>query len=708
LSCSDEIERIATDACDNISVQESLSKNNEFKSLHNNAKLEVDLKDDEHVKQVPTGTSKTLPQSVDKVTTQTNVVLKDDLLASDIIYDSAFGDGVIYNLSVLGQENDEFSTEFVIRIDGEHARVLIDTGTKYCYTSEQFVNLVQAPIRHQTQKYRVKAAFGHEVVDDRISLVNLEIVGIKIPWRTRIAPLDSYDIILGRNWIKKWVSSTCWQTNVWRLFNPGGGIREFCPASFEFPGESLNQLSGEIYDESKMSLTEFRRALKDKDTETFMCMVNTDDIAAMNDEDLLALMEEPLGPRLEDPDPLPTVVAPEGTDFRASLEGLVKKYQTSFSKVTKAASVTTSVEHLVDTGDAEPIGQRVRPMSPLLLQELKKKLKDLLKSGFIRPSSSPWSSPVLFAKKPGGGLRFCVDYRAVNEVTKRDRHPLPLAQECFDALHGAKISSKLDLKSGFHQLSIATAHIPKTAFGTKYGHYEWLVMPFGLMNGPSSFQRLMTNILRDVIDVNVQVYLDDILIYSPSEAQHLKDLEKVLSILKENDLKISGGKSTLGAVEIDYIGHVISSDGIRPMPSKIEDSRSWPRPSTVYDVRSSLGLTGYYRHYVKNFAQTAAPLHDLTGGNVTKRQSVTWLPVHKYAFEHLKEDLCTAPILLIPDPSKSYVMDTDASDKALGGILQQLGPDNRLHPVAFESSKFSPAQQNYPAQERELLAIIHC
>ncbi|PLW25664.1 hypothetical protein PCASD_25334 [Puccinia coronata f. sp. avenae] len=246
-------------------------------------------------------------------------------------------------------------------------------------------------------------------------------------------------------------------------------------------------------------------------------------------------------------------------------------------------------------------------------------------------------------KNPNSGkVRLCVDYQRVNALTKKDRHPLPLIQECFDSLRDAKFFSKIDLQQGFHQMRIADGDVPKTAFGTKYGHFEWLVMPFGLVNAPSTFQRMMTQILREFIDIFVQVYLDDILIYSRNKEDHLHHVEQVLKV-----------------------------------------------------------------RYVRNIAKIAAPLHNLTAGGVLKWQAVSWFPVHTVAFAQLKEALMSGPVLLMPNTQSPFVMETDALDFAVGEVWLQNGEDVLLHPVAFESCKLNKAQVDYPAQERELLAIIH-
>jgi hypothetical protein len=218
---------------------------------------------------------------------------------------------------------------------------------------------------------------------------------------------------------------------------------------------------------------------------------------------------------------------------------------------------------------------------------------------------------------------------------------------------------------------------------------------------------MMSDILRPYLDRFVQVYLDDILIYSKSDEEHVAHVELVLKALLKADLKISGVKSELFAEEIQFVGHIISKDGIRPMNDKIEAVKSWPRPSNVHDVRSFLGLAGYYRRFVAGFSKIAAPLHELTGGNVTKRAKIEWTPACEKAFVTLKEKLVSAPILIMPDPTKPYVIETDSSDFAVGAVLLQESNDGKLHPVAFESLKLSETQRNYPAQERELLAIIH-
>jgi hypothetical protein len=247
-------------------------------------------------------------------------------------------------------------------------------------------------------------------------------------------------------------------------------------------------------------------------------------------------------------------------------------------------------------------------MSPLELAEAEKQLSELLEKGFIQPSKSPYGAPILFVRKKNGKLRMCVDYRALNRITVKNRYPLPRIDELLDRLHGARIFSKLDLQSGYWQCRIAAEDVPKTAFRTRYGHFEWLVMPFGLCNAPATFQAAMNDTLRPFLDKFVIVYLDDILIFSPDETTHMQHLDQVLGALKRDGYYAGLSKCAFGLREVDFLGHVISGDGIKPDPGKIQAVKDWPTPQSVRDIRAFLGLTGYYRRFILHYAHLALPL----------------------------------------------------------------------------------------------------
>ncbi|KAL4020885.1 hypothetical protein IC575_019672 [Cucumis melo] len=251
-------------------------------------------------------------------------------------------------------------------------------------------------------------------------------------------------------------------------------------------------------------------------------------------------------------------------------------------------------------------------MAPAELKELNVQLQELLDKGFIRPSVSPWGAPVLFVKKKDGSMRLCIDYRELNKVTVKNRYPLPRIDDLFDQLQGATVSSKIDLRLGYHQLRIKDGDVPKTAFRSRYGHYEFIVMSFGLTNAPAVFMDLMNRVFREFLDTFVIVFIDDILIYSKTEAEHEEHLRIVLQTLRDNKLYAKFSKCEFWLKQVSFLGHVVSKAGVSVDPAKIEAVTGWTRPSTVSEVRSFLGLAGYYRRFVENFSRIATPLTQLT------------------------------------------------------------------------------------------------
>jgi hypothetical protein len=272
----------------------------------------------------------------------------------------------------------------------------------------------------------------------------------------------------------------------------------------------------------------------------------------------------------------------------------------------------------------------------------------------------------------------------------------------MDRLAGAKYFSKIDLHSGYHQIRIKEADIHKTAFRTRYGHYEFLVLPFGLTNAPATFMTLMNDIFREYLDKFVIVYLDDILIYSKTKEEHMQHLHKVLNTLREHKLYAKIKKCELVQEKVEYTGHFISKDGIAVDPRKIDTIKNWPAPTNVSEVRSFLGLASYYRKFVEKFSTVATPLTAL----LHKDNEFEWNEKAQEAFDTLKEKLITTLVLLLPDPEKPFTVTTDASDYAIGAVLTQ-DQGKGEQPVAYESRKLSPAEQNYATHEKELLAIVY-
>ena len=296
-------------------------------------------------------------------------------------------------------------------------------------------------------------------------------------------------------------------------------------------------------------------------------------------------------------------------------------------------------------------------MAPLELKELKLQLQELLEKGFIRPSVSPWGAPVLFVKKKDGTLRLCIDYRQLNKLTVKNKYLLPRIDDLFDQLKGASIFSKIDLRSGYHQLRIKDADVHKTTFRTRYGHYEFLVMPFGLTNAPAAFMDLMNRVFQSYVDQFVVVFIDDILVYSKDRESHDTHLQVVLETLRKEQLYAKLSKCEFWKNDVSFLGHIVSKEGIRVDPKKIEVVVEWKPPRNVTEVRSFLGLAGYYRRFVKGFSMTAAPMTRLLQKNV----KYEWSEKCHKSFDKLKEFLTEAPILTQPTCGREYVIFSDAS-----------------------------------------------
>nr|AAQ56486.1 putative polyprotein [Oryza sativa Japonica Group] len=378
---------------------------------------------------------------------------------------------------------------------------------------------------------------------------------------------------------------------------------------------------------------------------------------------------------------------------------IVREYPDVFPDDLPGMPPKRDIEFRIDlVPGTTPIHKRPYRMAANELAEVKRQVDDLLQKGYIRPSSSPWGAPVIFVEKKDHTQRMCVDYRALNDVTIKNKYPLPRIDDLFDQLKGAIVFSKIDLRSGYHQLRIKEEDIPKTAFTTRYGLFECTVMSFGLTNAPAFFINLMNKVFMEYLDKFVVVFIDDILIYSRTKEEHEEHLRLALEKLREHQLYAKFSKCEFWLSEVKFLGHVISAGGVAVDPSNVESITNWKQPKTVSEIRSFLGLAGYYRRFIENFSKIAKPMTRLLQKDVKYK----WSEECKQSFQELKNRLISAPILILPDPKKGFQVYCDASQLGLGCVLMQ---DGKV--VAYASRQLRPHEKNYPTHDLELAAVIH-
>ncbi|GFS49794.1 retrovirus-related Pol polyprotein from transposon 412 [Trichonephila clavipes] len=386
---------------------------------------------------------------------------------------------------------------------------------------------------------------------------------------------------------------------------------------------------------------------------------------------------------------------------RCAAEELIKEFQSVFSRTSEDFGRTRLTKHRIDTGEHPHIKKHPRRLPFAKQEEVQKLIKDRKNNDVIEPLSRPWASPIVLIRKKDGSTRFCVDYRRLNDVTKKDSCPLPRIDDTLDTLTGNTWFSTLDLKSGYWQVELHPDDKEKTAFTTGQGLWQFKVMPFGLCNAPATFERLMETVLGGHSYEACLVYIDDIIIVGRSFEEHQKNIGRVLQKLKEANLKLSPSKFHLFRREITYLGHIISAEGVRTDPDKISAVKNWNCPTDVHQLQSFLGLCTYYRKFVKNFSTIARPLHKL----FEAKQKFIWTVDCNNAFNKLKDALTSAPILAYPEIGKQFILNTDASHESIGAVLSQ-EIDGQERAIAYFSKRLSKPERNYCVTRKELPAIV--
>ncbi|KAJ0810360.1 putative nucleotidyltransferase, Ribonuclease H [Helianthus annuus] len=538
-------------------------------------------------------------------------------------------------------------------VKGKPVQVLLDGGSTHCFVQTRVANFLNLPVE-VISPFSVLVGSGERLPCSGIARqVELFIQSQVILVDFYVLPLQGWDMVLGVSW----------------LSTLGPVITNYATSTFEF------NLAG-------------NKVLWTGDTKPVVNSIEFNGLKHLARADSVgALFHLSL---------LPSNCPTEPT-YPADLSALLDEFPAVFQPPQQLPPAREQDHRINLLPDKPPVSVKPYRYPHFQKQEIERLVAEMLHQGLIRPSTSPFSSPVLLVRKKDGTWRFCVDYRALNAITVRDRFPIPSIDELFDELHGAKFFSKLDLLAGYHQIRLHTGDEFKTAFRTHEGHYEFLVLPFGLTNAPSTFQRLMNEVFRPFLRKFVLVFFDDILIYSTSWAQHLSHIRCVLQLLLANNLVAKRSKCVFGQQRIGYLGHFISSAGVAVDPEKITSIQNWPTPTSIKDIRSFLGLAGYYRRFIRHFAQVASPLTDLLKKSV---EPFEWSSSAQEAFVTLKHLLSSAPVLRLPDFSKPFILETDASGTGIGAVLSQ-----EHHPLAFFSQKLSDRLQQASAYTREMYAI---
>ncbi|KAE8696106.1 hypothetical protein F3Y22_tig00110676pilonHSYRG00061 [Hibiscus syriacus] len=535
-------------------------------------------------------------------------------------------------------------------IQGRPLNILIDSGSTHSFLTPQWADagiLVNTPYH-----LAITVANGQQLYSSaRCNKVEWQMQGHSFVHDFRLLKLGGSDMVLGVYWMK--------------LFSPI--LMDFNKLTLSFVHQDENIV---IHGQQTSNVLQ-------QISEATLLKMTASDSAIFGHWVLLSMSED-------------------SKTVPATLQPLLDKYQSVFDEPTGLPPIRNHDHTITLKLESAPINLRPYRFPHNQNEEVEKQIATMLSSSIIQPSKSPFSSPCILIKNKDGTWRFSVDYRKLNSMTVKDKFPIPVVEDLLDELHGAVYFSKIDLRSGYWQIRIKAEDIYKTTFRTHQGHYEFKVMPFGLTNAPATFQALMNELFSSFLRKFVLVFFDDILVYSTSMKDHITHLGLVLVILQTNQLFAKMSKCFFGQTQVEYLGHIISAAGVSTDPTKVEAMRNWPIPKSLKSLRGFLGLTGYYRRFIKNYGTISKPLTQLL-----KKDNFKWNSEALHAFEDLKQAMCVAPVLALPDFTKQFYLETDASSGGIGAVLTQEG-----RPIAYLSKALSPRHAALSIYEREYLAIL--
>ncbi|GJW92330.1 putative reverse transcriptase domain-containing protein [Tanacetum coccineum] len=563
-----------------------------------------------------------------------------------------------YAVGVAGQNPDNNVVTGTFLLNNRCASILFDTGADRSFVSTQFSTLINIAPTTLDHGYNV------ELADGRIIWVNTVLLGCTLnflnhPFHVDLMPVEmgTYDVIIGMDWLTKYQAVIDCAKKIVRI--------PFGSEILIFHGDGSRNKRG-----TRLNIISCTKAQKYllQGCHLFLAHITIKETGDKSKKK--QLQDVPI----------------------------VKNFPEVFPEDLPGLPHTRQVEFHIDlVPGAAPVARAPYRLAPSEMKELADQLQELSDKGFIRPSSSPWGAPVLFVKKKDGSLRMCIDYRELNKLTVKNRYPLPRIDDLFDQLQGSSVYSKIDLRSGYHQLRVREEDISKTAFRTRYGHYEFQVMPFGLTNAPAVFMDLMNRVCKPYLDKFVIVFIDDILIYSKNKQEHEEHLKIILELLKKEELYAKFSKCEFWIPKVQFLGHVIDNKGIHVDPAKIESVKDWASPKTPTEIRQFLGLAGYYRRFIEGFSKIAKPMTKLT----QKKVKFEWGDKQEAAFQLLKQKLCSAPILALPEGSEDFIVYCDASIKGLGAVLMQ-----REKVISYASRQLKIHEKNYTTHDLELGAVV--